>query len=153
MTTEQIVIFVLALLLVLFAVISIVVVAVSRATARRIRAMEERFPDALRIESASLFGQESLGKTQLRGNGVLVLLPDRLLFERMAARREYVIPLAEITGIETPKSFLGKTRGVALLKVLWQDAAGKTDSMAWQVGDPGDWISQIETVRGAQPAK
>jgi hypothetical protein len=152
MTTEQIIIFVVGLLLVLFGVFAVALVAVRQWTARRVRAMEARFPQALRLEPASFFGQESEGKTQMRGNGVLALLPDQLVFERMAARRDYVIPLAQVTQIENPKSYLGKSRGVPLLKVVWQDDAGKTDSMAWQVGDPGDWQAQIEAARGTPKA-
>lgn len=150
MTTEQIIIFVVALLLVLFSVFAIALMMVGRWTARRVRAMQQRFPQALRVEAAAFFGQESEGKTQMRGNGVLALLPDQLVFERMAARRDYVIPLAQITQIENPKSYLGKSRGAPLLKVIWQDAAGKADSMAWQVGDPGDWQAQIEAARAGQ---
>jgi hypothetical protein len=150
MTPEQIIIFVIALLLVLFSVFAISLVAISRWTARRVRAMQERFPQALRVEAAALFGQESLGKTQMRGNGVLALLPDQLVFERMAARRDYVIPLAQITGIENPKSYLGKSRGVPLLKVVWRDDSGKTDSIAWQVSGLSDWQAHIEAAREGQ---
>ena len=149
MTTEPFVLTV-TVLLVTVGVFAAALFGVRQWTLRRVRAMKDRFPQALRVEAAALFGQESLGKTQMRGNGVLALLPDQLVFERMAARRDYVIPLAQITGIENPKSYLGKSRAVPLLKVMWRDDAGKTDSIAWQVSGLSDWQAHIEATRGRQ---
>jgi hypothetical protein len=96
----------------------------------------QRYPNArLIVNNASFFGQESRGFGHLRGNGTLVITDHELVFEMWLPRKEFVIPLRSITGIETPTSFLGKTRFTPLLKVAFTDGSGKPDSMAWQVPD------------------
>lgn len=103
-----------------------------------------RYPQALKIDrAASFFGQESLGPTQMRGNGTLILTDSELIFELWVPGRTFRVPLANIQALETPTSHLGKTRFAALLKVVFTDAQAATDSMAWQVRDLGDWLSQI----------
>ena len=118
-------------------------------TARRMKVMRERFPNALRAEPANFYGQESRGVGQLRGNGILVLLSDQLLFAMLVPRREYTITRRSIVRTESPTSYLGRTNFQPLLKVVFQDETGKLDSMAWLVRDVPGWQAQL----GTQPAE
>lgn len=43
-------------------------------------------------------------------------------------KREILILLDNVTAVETPVSFPGKTRGMKLLKVAFRNSTGVTDS-------------------------
>lgn len=58
--------------------------------------------------------------------------------------RELLVPLRSITSVETPKSFLGKTKGRKLLKVDFRNDVGGTDSAAWLVPDLEKWVEAIK---------
>jgi hypothetical protein len=121
----------------------------ARLSAQRGEEAQQKYPGAKTIiRGVSFFGQESHGVTQGRGNGTLILTEDKLVFERWLPRRTYEIPLASIRGFETPKSFLGKSRFTPLLKVVFQNESGQTDSMAWQVPDLEGLKRTIEELRG-----
>jgi hypothetical protein len=108
----------------------------------------ERYPNARQIDrAASFFGQESRGATQMRGNGTLILTDSDLIFEIWAPNRQFCIPLQSIQAIENPTSFLGKSRFTPLLKVVYVNDEGTTDSMAWQVRDLGGWMRLINEAR------
>lgn len=89
------------------------------------------------------FGIRSKGKAQARGNGGLVLFDDELVFVQLVGGNDARIPLASITAIQTPRSFLGKTTGVRLLEVTWTTGDGKTDAIALQVRDLETWIADL----------
>ncbi|MBL8146023.1 MAG: hypothetical protein JNL34_06540 [Anaerolineae bacterium] len=139
MTTEGIVLLVVGVLGLIVAVL----LAVRWLTSRRLKAIWQRFPNAQRAAQANFYGQESKGKGQLRGSGVLVLLPDQLLFEMLAPRRQHAIPRNHIIRTESPSAYLGKTNFRPLLKVVFQGETGKLDSMAWLVQDVPAWQAQI----------
>ena len=139
MTAEGIVLLVVSILGLIVAVLLVVRWLVNR----RVKSMQQRFPNALRAAQANFYGQESKGKGHLRGSGVLVLLPDQLLFEMLAPRRQHAIPRNRIIRTESPSSYLGKTNFRPLLKVVFQNEAGKLDSMAWLVSDVPAWQAQI----------
>jgi hypothetical protein len=108
----------------------------------------EQYPDARRIDrSAGFFGQQSRGVTQMRGNGTLILTDADLIFEMWIPNREFRIPLRSIQAIENPTSFLGKSRFTPLLKVVYINDQGATDSMAWQVSDLSGWMRLINEAR------
>jgi hypothetical protein len=92
---------------------------------------------------ANFFGLSSKGLAQVRGNGALVLTPDQLYFAMFVPRRELTIPLADIVSVSTPRSHLGKTVGMKLLRVDFRVPAGQ-DSVAWAVRDLDDWKADIE---------
>lgn len=123
-------------LILVVVILGFVLAMFKRYAANQEQVARDRFPNAKAIISgASFFGQESLGAMQGRGNGTLVLTDSELYFERWLLKREYRIPLNAIQGIETPSSFLGKTRFTPLLKVVFRNANGQPDSIAWQVPD------------------
>ncbi|MCD4848952.1 MAG: hypothetical protein K8R76_12265 [Candidatus Aegiribacteria sp.] len=92
---------------------------------------------------ANMFGLKSKGVKQIRGNGVLVLTSSLLYFRMLIPAKKLIIPVSSITGVETPKSFAGKTKGVKLLKVDFRTADGKAESAAWLVDRLEDWVSSL----------
>ena len=121
------------IILILAVVFWLTFVWLRRLAREREIAMRQRFPNARVVAvGANFFGQESQGVMQLRGNGTLVITEDALVFERWVARQEYRIPLSNITAVETPNHFLGKSIMKPLLKVVYQ-TDGVEDAMAWYV--------------------
>lgn len=96
--------------------------------------------------SANFFGQESKGLKQIRGTGVLALTENELLFEMWKPTGKFKIPLVSIKGIETPKSFLRKTKFNPLLKIVFENERGELDSAAWLVRDLQKWLQSIENM-------
>lgn len=95
---------------------------------------------------ANFFGQESLGKTQIRGNGILVLTENELFFQMWVPQKEWSIKLIKITGVENPRVFLGKTKGRSLLKVLFKNERNEADSAAWLVNKLSDWQTAMSRI-------
>ena len=94
--------------------------------------------------AANFFGQESAGVWQIRGNGNLVLAADGLYFQRILPSRIFYVDYRDITCVETPNSFLGKTRFTPLLQVNFTNDAGEADAMAWQLADVSGVKGMIE---------
>lgn len=115
---------------------------------RNLTAALERFPQAHTLgRDALMFGQESKGVTQFRGNGTLLLTERELYFRKWITNIEHIIPLGSIISIERPRVFLGKTYGKPLLKINYQRDDGQRDSIAWYVRDLESAIAQIEAMR------
>lgn len=95
-------------------------------------------------DKANFFGQESLGITQVRGNGILRITEDEIYFHMLMPARVFRFPIENITAVETPKSFLGKTKFVPLLKVAFTNDEGSSDSAAWLVSDLSEAKNLIE---------
>lgn len=94
---------------------------------------------------AHFYGLESIGHVQNRGNGVLVLTKDQLYFLKAMPRRELVIPVNAITAVKNPRSHLGKSNMVKLLRVEFNNDKGEMDAVAWMVGKDVDaWTSAVE---------
>lgn len=91
---------------------------------------------------ALLFGIESAGKMQLRGNGLLSLLEAELVFTQLIPSRTFCIPLADVVGLEHPRSFLGKSYGRKLLVVAWT-TEGRVERAAWFVADLDGWVADL----------
>lgn len=107
-------------------------------------APDERFPNALLIDRGARFiAVQSGGWLQMRGNGLFVLTKDEIFFERWVPRREYRVPVASITGIETVHRFHGKATGARMLKVSFTNAEGKPDAIAWNMGQIDAVIEQL----------
>ncbi len=97
------------------------------------------------------FGLASRGRSQWRGNGALVLTPTELRWLQAAPKgSDLAIPLAAITAVETTRSHLGKSQGVALLKVTFAgpDQPDRSDSMAWRSQDVPGWITTLRQALG-----
>ena len=94
---------------------------------------------------ANFFGLQSLGRRQVRGNGLLILTEREVIFYLYVPKKEFRIPLKSIIRIDSPKSHLGKTKSRLLLKIVFTNNIGEEDSIAWNVGDLESWILQLNT--------
>ena len=92
---------------------------------------------------ANMFGMKPPGVKQIRGNGVLVLTSSLLYFRMLIPAKKLLIPVSSITGVETPKSFAGKTKGAELLKIDFRKSDGRTESAAWLVDRLEEWVSEL----------
>lgn len=141
-----------ALLVVAGLALMVVPVLVIRRLGRKVIAeVLQKYPEhsLSRIDPlANLFGVRSRGLKQIRGNGVLLVTSGELYFRMLAPRREVTIPVRDITGMGVEKSFLGKSKGIPLLRVDYRDGMGGTDSAAWAVRDVNGWLSTLETLTG-----
>ena len=97
----------------------------------------------LRRASANLFGVESRGRGQIRGNGILALTGRDLRFEMYAPRRSIEIPLDAVTEVTTVPSFLGKRTVRPLLAVTWRKTDGTIDRAAWLVRELDEWVETL----------
>ena len=96
--------------------------------------------------SANFFGQESLGYKQFRGNGVLVLTEKELYFELCMPKKEIHILNSDIIDVESPKTHLGKTKFMPLLKIIFKNKKGQDDSVAWVVDNLPYWKETLEAI-------
>ena len=103
---------------------------------------------AQRLNARTLFmGLRSKGRGQVRGSGVLALTRKRLYFEMLWPKRELVIKLDSVTGLEAPLSFLGKTKFRKLLQVNFTDERGEPAAAAWCLRDRQEWVAAILKLR------
>jgi hypothetical protein len=132
----------------------LIAIVVPKAVFRFIKGpLEERIaahyrPDEILMQDlrANSFGQESIGRLQLRGNGGLVLTNRQLHFFLFMPRSDVSIPLDAITEVKLTKSHLGKATIYDLLKVHFSSNSTE-DSVAWYVTDPNAWKSRIEALK------
>ena len=127
----------------------LIIYNIKRVINKRKLELEEKFRGRrilLSAPNANFFGRESLGRGQLRGNGTLILTADELFFSLWLPKREFRIPLAAATGVETPRSHLGKSVGRKLLKVNYTNQEAKPDAIGWLVPDLEQWTKQLENL-------
>lgn len=94
--------------------------------------------------SANFFGQESEGLTQIRGNGVLLLTQDEVYFKMWVVQKVIHIPISQIERVETPRSYLKRSKSLPLLKIVFKGQDGQIDSVAWYVNNLIDWQRAIK---------
>ena len=149
MTALETVALVLGILVFVVLLLAAVMIPVSRLAKRRRAELEAELGGAgRRVENAQGLGQESRGRSQVRGNGWLALTDDELRFRQWIPARETRIPLSAVTAVETKRSWLGKSVGSRLLVVRWRDEAGAEDAMAWSVRDLDEWLAAL----GGEPS-
>jgi hypothetical protein len=90
-------------------------------------------------EMANFFGQESQGVWKVRGNGVLILTEKELFFGMWKPKKELLIPVKSIVEIKNPKSHLHRSVFRPLLKIIFKNDSGETDSVAWFVRNLDKW--------------
>lgn len=115
------------------------------------REVYSRYPEHSRLLAAPManfFGLRSRGMRQVRGNGILLLTGSEIFFRMLLPSREFRIPLDSVTSLETPGSFLGKSKGRKLLQVNFTTFDGEEDSAAWLVGEPDRWAEMVRKTAG-----
>jgi hypothetical protein len=117
---------------------------VVRLKRRTAAAMRGRFGARVVLidEAANCLGVESRGVAQVRGNGCLVATDDAICFAMWAPRREMTIRRSDIVTVETPRSHLGKSKGIPLLKIVYAEGSSR-DSVAWAVRDLDTWVNLL----------
>jgi len=139
---------VLGILIFVALLLAVILIPVSRRAKQQRAEFEEELGDGMRRNETVLgLGLESRGRGQVRGNGSLVLTPEELRFRQLVPQRESVIPLADVTTVETTRWWLGKSVGSRLLCVRWRTPDGTDDAMAWQVRDLDGWLAAIAEER------
>jgi len=96
----------------------------------------------LQTFTANSFGLVSLGPTQIRGNGSLILTRQELIFIMAFPRRETIIPLNAVIAVTLPRAHLGKTALRPLLHIAFRGPSGE-DAIALAVGEPERWREAI----------
>jgi hypothetical protein len=94
-------------------------------------------------EAALFFGVRSRGAAQLRGNGYLAASDHALFFRMWVGKRKLHIPRDRMTGVSTPRSFLGKTVGQTLLAISFTNDEGQPDEAGWLVRDLSAWQATL----------
>jgi hypothetical protein len=111
-----------------------------------VQELQTRFPNTRQVwRKAQSFGQESRGKTQLRGNGILLLTDQELFFQGILPKREFTIPLQQIQSVEIVKSHLGKSTFRNLVKVNFTNDAGQAYSIAWDMENSHEAKQMIDS--------
>lgn len=88
---------------------------------------------------AVFFGLKSLGRGQIRGNGVAVLTGKKVYFSRYFPAKHISIPLEKIDKIETAQGYLGKNVYMKTLKLGF----GK-EELEFHVSDLKDWLEELD---------
>jgi hypothetical protein len=134
----------LAVALAVLAVLALTLAPLLR-RARRVAAEAEAElgGEGRRSEHVRGLGLESRGPRQVRGNGLLALTDDELVFRLLVPDRETRIPLAAVTSVGSERTWLGKWVGRRLLRVRWRTPEGADDAMAWEVRDLAGWIAAL----------
>ncbi|TDO93936.1 hypothetical protein DFR79_10588 [Halanaerobium saccharolyticum] len=132
------------LLAVLYFIISRTISAVKRKRAEELFANYHKDRIIYFSKEVNFFGQKSEGRTQLRGNGSLLLTPDELHFLKWVPKKNIVIPLDNIEKVERVNSFLGKSKNRELLKVEFSNQQGEKDSAAWLLDNMHAWEQVIK---------
>ncbi len=101
----------------------------------------------LQDRRANYFGTEGAGfnlRAHLRGNGVLALFEDRLVFDQYLTKTHIEIPLEEISRLSVGLWHLLKSQGVPVLKVTYRGNL----VFGVAVSHPERWIETIESLSG-----
>ncbi len=94
----------------------------------------------------SYFGRSSEPGKPERSGGFLVLLKDRLFFYSRWSKREIDIPGSAITRIYPDSAHKGVDLHQSILKVDFLIENGKTDSAAFRVPYPPQWVNAISNI-------
>jgi hypothetical protein len=94
-------------------------------------------------DAALFFGVRSRGVAQVRGNGYLAASDHALFFRMWVGKRKLHISRDRVTGVSTPRSFLGKTVGETLLAIVFTNDEGQLDEAAWLVRDLSAWLATL----------
>lgn len=96
------------------------------------------------------FGRDSDPGKPRRSSGFLILLKDRLFYRSRLAGLEMEIPGQSITRIYPDSAHKGVDLHQSLLKIEFTLGNGATDSVAFRVPYPPQWISAIENIRPSE---
>ena len=149
MGTQQVVLLVFGIVLLVVVILSVARALVRGVAARAQALINKQYPPGsteLSDDMANFFGLESKGALQVRGNGGLVLTRDELCFLPLVGDTPLRIPLRTIRAVSEVRSHLGKTVGRPLLRVEY-DGEGGPDAVAWFVKDVSAWQAKLASLQ------
>ena len=109
---------------------------------KRINEIHGKFKDKKILifdDISNFFGQESLGKWKIRGNGVLILTEEVFFFGMWKPKKELSINIKAILEISNPKSHMQKAIMKPLLKITFRNKNEEMDTAAWYVRHLDKW--------------
>ena len=138
----------LSLILILNAIVVLIIAIVVRnIQSRKVKEVLSKI-DKKRVlainSNANFFGQQSLGLTQMKGNGVLILMDSEVYYEMWIPKKIIRIPLESIKDIEETKFYLGKTKFKPLLKITFINDENEEDSCTWLVSNIKGWKEKLK---------
>jgi hypothetical protein len=92
----------------------------------------------------NVWGLESEGLAQIRGNGVMALTGQELRIARLVPAKEWHLPHHSITHVALEPSFLGKRRTKPVLVITFAKG-GRTDRLGVYVRERQSWLEAIAT--------
>ena len=96
-------------------------------------------------EKADCLGIESGGSAQVRGNCCLLLGAEELVWVMWKPQSTHRIARGKFRSVEVVRSHLGKSRGFKLVKLVFENDEGASDSVAWLVQDLEGWVDQLKS--------
>ena len=90
--------------------------------------------EILHSGTVRFLGLQSGGRAQIRGTGHLAVGRDEVVFVLLAPRRTVRISRAAITGVDTPRTHLGRSVLRPLLRIAFTADDGRPDAVAFDVG-------------------
>ncbi|MFT7518356.1 MAG: hypothetical protein ACI9MC_000487 [Kiritimatiellia bacterium] len=97
------------------------------------------------------YGRGGAGEAPKRGNGTLLCTADKLIFVRWSPRSRLIIPRHKIRSVRAPSSHNGKDAGTPLLSVIFEDASGEEEAIAWLVRDRRAWAMALARSAASAP--
>jgi len=88
---------------------------------------------------ANFFGLESAGVWKVCGNGGLLLTEEELFFGMWKPKKDLLIPIKSIIEVKNPKSHMHRSVFRPLLKIIFRNENGETDSTAWYIRELDEW--------------
>ena len=100
----------------------------------------------LRDDNANFGGIRSLGQSQCKGNGILVLTDNEIFFSQYCCGGEdgIAIPLDKINNVKSESTYLGRTQlGMKHLIIEYQ-VDGKEDAIGFLLRDLKSWMDKLQ---------
>jgi hypothetical protein len=94
----------------------------------------------------NFFGIASESGKLCKSSGFLLLLSDRLFYRSRMTKREFEIMGSRITGVTHGNSIRGIDLNQSVMKITFLDDEKKTDTAAFRVPYPPQWIRAIENL-------
>lgn len=132
---------------ILFIFIRIILKRVEKTRAEKLinRIGEENI--VLISSNVNYFGKKSDGIKQIKGNGILILTYEELIFEMWLPKKSFKIPLMSVESMETSKSHLGKTKFRPLLKINFRNNENEIDTCAFLVANLEKWKEKLQSLK------
>jgi len=111
----------------------------------RLRSLREDEP-LLQEMSANFSGFSSKRGGQIRGNCLLALYPDEIIFIMWAPRKVIRIPMRSVSHVDTVRNHAGRWLPYPQLHIVYTDETGAVDGVAWALSHPEHWVETVMSI-------